>query len=549
MWLLCALASHAAAAGERPSVLLLVAEDLSPRIGAFGDAVARTPHLDRLAAEGTRFPNAFTTSGVCAPSRAALVTGMHQIAIGAQHMRASSRPAGGYLAVPPPEVKAFPELLRRAGYFTLTSLKLDYQFSGALPDSGPFTIWDAEGFEPSWEERPEGTPFFALLNFGETHESGQLSPLGSWPHGATHLAMQLLRAWHYGLDDGEGPIAPAQVALPRYYPDTPVVRAALARHYNQIARMDAAVGAVLARLAREGLADSTIVVFTTDHGDALPRAKRELFDSGIRVPMIVRWPARWRPEGLAPGGVDERLVSFVDLAPTILEWAGAERPAWLHGRSLSRLGEDPQRYVFAARDRIDEVQDRQRAVRDERFKYVRSWHPELPGGHPLAFRDDLELMRELRAHHESGALDGEQRQWFEPPGAERLFDTWADPDELRDLSRSPAHAHDLARLRAALDAWLARVGDASEEPEDAMVARFAPGGERPVTAEPKIERASGRIAITCETPGASIGFRDGTGPWRLYVAPFDARPGTRITAKAVRYGFYESAPATLAVVD
>ena len=509
--------------------------------------MARTPNLDRLAAEGVRFTNVLTTAGVCAPSRAALITGMHQISIGGQHMRTSTRPAGGYLAVPPPEVKAFPELLRRAGYYTLTSLKLDYQFSEVLPGTGPFTIWDAEGFAPSWRERPAGKPFFAMINPGQTHESGLFQPLGRWPHSVSHLAMQLVRAWQYGLDDGEGPVTPEQVAVPRYYPDTPVVRADIARHYNNIARMDAEVGAVLARLEADGLADSTIVVFTTDHGDALPRAKRELFDTGIRVPLIVRWPAHWRPEGLAPGSVDERLVSFVDLAPTILEWAGAERPAYLHGRSLSQLRESPQRYAFASRDRIDEVEDRQRAVRDERFEYIRSWRPDLPGGHRLAFRDDLELMRELRALYEAGALDLLQRQWFEPPGEERLFDTLADPDELHDLSADPAHAAVLARLRTALDAWLVRVGDWSEETEDAMVARFQPAGVRPVTDTPGLQLEASRIAITCATPGASIGYREGDGPWLLYVAPIDARPGATVTAKAVRYGWEESEPAALSV--
>ena len=539
VWLLGAwlLAAPPAAAAERPNILLFVAEDLSARIGAFGDPVARTPHLDRLAREGVRYPNTFTTAGVCAPSRAALVTGVHQISIGAQHMRTSSRPAGGYTSVPPPEIKAFPELLRAAGYYTFVSQKLDYQFSGVFNGSGPFTIWDAEGVE-GWEGRPAGAPFFGMINLQETHESGVFQPLGAWPHSGMHLLMQLIRAYQYGFSPPTDATDPALVALPPYYPDTPPLRQDLARHYDNIARMDAHVGEVLARLEADGLADSTIVVWTTDHGDGLPRAKRELYDSGIQVPMIIRWPEALRPAGLALGGVEERLVSLVDLAPTILAWAGVEPPTWLHGR---RLGGEARRYVYASRDRIDEVPDRQRSVRDARFKYIRSWYPEQPGGHRLAFRDNLDGMRELWSLRDAGQLDAAQSRWFEPPGRERLFDLEQDPHELRDVSADPARGADLARMREALDTWLDGVGDASEQPEGVMVASFWPGGEQPVTPAPSLEVDSGRVVIRATEPGASLGYRLDDGAWKLYDGAFVAPAGTgAVHAKAVRYGWQES---------
>lgn len=539
-WVLgvAALASPALGAG-RPNLLLFVAEDLSPRIGAFGDPVASTPHIDRLAREGVRYPNTFTTAGVCAPSRAALITGVHQISIGAQYMRASTRPAGAYTSVPPPEVKAFPELLRASGYYTFVNQKLDYQFSGVFTGSGPFTIWDAEGTE-SWRGRPDGAPFFGMINLGETHESAVFRPLGSWPHSGMHFLMQLVLAYQYGIHElwgRQGSTDPASLSLPPYYPDAPAVREDVARHYDNIARMDAHLGEILARLEADGLADSTIVVFTTDHGDGLPRAKRELYDSGIRVPLVVRWPESLRPAGALPGTVDERLVSFVDLAPTILAWAGAAPPAFLHGRSLAAASRS---YVFASRDRIDEVPDRQRAVRDARFKYIRSWYPEQPGGHRLAFRDNLESMRELWKLRDEGRLDAAQSLWFEPPGPERLFDLEKDAYELHDVASEPAYAQDLLRLRAALDAWLARVGDTSEQAEDDMVASFWPAGEQPVTDAPVLEVSSGRVSIRAPNAGASIGYRVGDGDWQLYTGPFAAPPGARITAKAVRYGWKES---------
>lgn len=521
----------------RPNVLLLVAEDLGPRIGTFGDEVARTPNLDRLAREGVRYPNTFTTSGVCAPSRASLITGMHQAFLGAQHMRASSRPKGGYRSVPPADVKAFPEQLRTAGYYTFVTEKLDYQFSGPDTGSGPFTIWDAEDDPALWRNRDPGQPFFGMLNFLETHETGVMRPLGSWPHGLLHLGIQLWRAWRFGPPGGADPTPPEAVTVPPFYPDTPIVRADISRHYDNIHQMDAAVGEVLTRLAADGLADSTIVIWTTDHGDGLPRAKRELYDSGIRVPMIIRWIDAWRPPGAVPGSVDEQLISFVDLAPTVLDLAGVAPPDSLHGRSFASGPSSPREYVYAARDRMDEVSDRQRAVRDRRFKYIRSDHPELPGSHPLAFRENLDTMRELRRLHESGALDDAQEVWFEPPGRERLFDTLADPWELRDLASNPAYAAVLSRMRSELDSWLERIGDTREIPEDEMVARFRPRGEPEVTPAPAIAVVGRRVVIRSETPGTSLGYRIGAGRWRLYAEPFDAPFGSSVRAKAVRYGW------------
>ena len=205
-----------------------------------------------------------------APSRAAHILGMYQISTGTQHMRASGAPGGGYRAVPPARAKAYPELLRAAGYYTYTDHKLDYQFSGTLWNSGPFTIWDDEGFGTHWRERPADAPFFGFVNFNVTHESGVFTPLGNWPHSVVHFGSQLIRALTSPDIELDNPTRPEQVVLPPYYPDTPTVRADLARHYDNIAIMDAQVGELLASLEEDGLADSTIVIWTTDHGDGLP---------------------------------------------------------------------------------------------------------------------------------------------------------------------------------------------------------------------------------------------------------------------------------------
>ena len=536
-----ALPAHSTEQAGRPNILVLMAEDMSARVGAFGDPVARTPNIDRLAQQGVRYPNTFTTAGVCAPSRAAHITGMHQIAMGGQHMRTSTYPDGGYLAVPPAEVKAYPELLRREGYFTWTDVKLDYQFSGSVFSSGPFTIWDAQDRDAHfrWRDRQPGQPFYGLVNFAVTHESGIFQPLGNWPNSMSHFVMQVMRALLAPDAPEMPPTDPETIVLPPYLPDVPAVRADIARHYDNIAIMDWEVGQILAGLEADGLAESTIVIWTTDHGDGLPRSKRELYDTGIKVPMVIRWPEKYRPAGVPAGAVDMRMVSFVDLAPTILRLAGAELPDYLQGRDLSHS--EPRQYIFASRDRIDEVPDRQRAVRDRQYKYVRSWYPDLPGGHPLKFRDNLDMMQAMWSLLEEGKLNEQQRLWFEPSGKERLFDLDVDPWELNDLAGDPEYAQVLTRMRGALETWRNEVGDWSDEPEAQMVARFQPKGETPVTAAPSVSFAQQGMVLSSQTEGASLGYSlDEGDSWQLYVDPVAVPSGSVVIAKAVRYGFEES---------
>jgi arylsulfatase A-like enzyme len=539
--LLAALAmAPAAGAVERPNILLIVAEDLSPRIGAYGDPVAATPAVDELAREGTRFSRAFTTSGVCAPSRAAIILGVHQNTWGAGHMRASR---GGYTAVPPAHWKAFPELLRAAGYHTVNSGKTDYQMSRRFPGGvfgGPDSIWDESDGE-DWRGREPGQPFFAYLTLLSTHESQV------WPTWRVRSWIQLVLApgrirnhlaWRHTTD-------PASLMLPPYYPDTPTVRADLARHYNNIARMDRQLEAILARLVADGLADDTLVIFMSDHGDGLPRAKRWLYDSGLRVPFIVRWPGR-----VAAGAVNEELVSGVDLAPTLLSLAGVPVPEHMQGRIF--LGPDAQPeqpYVYAARDRMDEQPDAVRAARDRRFKYIRNLQAERPYVLDIAFRDQMPMMQEMRSLAAEGRLEGAPALWFRPRrDPEELYDTAADPHEVRNLAADPQHAAVLTRMRAELDRWLAASGDLGLLPEDELRRRFWPEGREPVTAAPAFERAAdARLALRCETPGASIEVRRDGGPWRLYTGPTPAPPGARLTARAVRYGWKRSDEVSLQV--
>jgi arylsulfatase A-like enzyme len=529
----------ASGAGEQPpNILLIVAEDMSARVGAYGDAVARTPSIDSLAREGVRYTNAFAAAGVCAPNRSALITGVYPMSMGTQHMRTSQ---AGYEAVPPPGVKAFPELLRRAGYATANVAKTDYQFGE------PFTVWDVNvgGFaEPPdlavWRRLPGEKPFFAMVNLMSTHES-RLAIEGTGADGRFGEMLQAIVATRR--ETVEEVTDPDDVAVPPYYPDTSTVRASIARHYDNIHFMDGEVGRILANLEADGLADETIVIWTTDHGDGLPRAKRAVYDSGLHVPLIIRYPDS-RGEGTARND----LVSVIDLAPAILALAGVEAPDFVQGRNF--LAGPPREYVHAGRDRMDDVSDRVRAVRDGRYKYIRNYMPEAAYFRPLTFRDMFPVMQALWADRDAGTLAPRQAFYFTAPRpAEELYDTTKDPHEVRNLAGNSDHAETLARLRAEMDRWLAAVGDRSAEPETEMVASMWPGGEQPATAAPEVMvRVDGdgprHVALGSETPGASVGYRivdsEPNRGWQLYTRPVTLLPGAVIEAKAIRYGYAES---------
>ena len=541
-----ARAQPATNAAGRPNIVLLMAEDLSPRLGSYGDAVAHTPHLDRLAAEGTRYTHVFAAAGVCAPSRAAIILGVRQNRFGAGHMRA---PQGGYVAAPPTGWKAFPELLRAAGYYTVNSGKTDYQMSQRLGGAwgGPFTLWDRDGAVGAgflsgppidWNGRAPGQPFFAYVTLGETHES-QVWPTWQLGDRFFHWLMLPMRVRNHARWEHE--TDPARVVVPPYYPDVPEVRGDLARHYNNVAVMDARAGEVLGALEREGLAERTVVIFTSDHGDGLPRAKRWLYDSGIGVPLLVRWPGH-----IDAGSVSDELVSLVDLAPTLLELAGAPVPGHMEGRAFfGPARKPPPAHVYAARDRMDESSDTVRAVRDARFAYIRNLRPELPYQLPNSFGEQMPSLRVMKRLHAEGKLGGPPALWFRAQRpAEELYDTAADPHQVHDLAGDPSYAADLTRLRTELDRLLASGDDLGLLPEEELRRRFWPDGVQPVTATPEISVASDgpspRVTLACATEGASLGYRVDDGPWRLYSGPLPLAAGARVTAKAVRYGWQES---------
>jgi N-sulfoglucosamine sulfohydrolase len=532
-------------AAKRPNILLLMAEDLSPRIGAFGDDVAVTPNIDELASEGIRFTGAFTTSGVCAPSRSSIITGMYQQSIGAQHMRSHNFSKAKYAAVPPVYAKAFPEHLRAQGYFTFNTNKLDYQFSKIKPKSGPFTIWDADvvgDFE--FSELPTDKPFFGYMNFLGSHESG-LFTRGAMPQSLAHLTGQIMQTYlHWNTEDK---VQSSDVKVPPYYPDNAVVRKDIARHYNNIITVDRELGEVREKLKEAGFEENTIIIWTTDHGDGLPRAKRSLYDSGIKVPLIIYWPEGLRPDHIKVGGVENRLVSLIDLGPTILSLAGVAVPPNMQGLPFEGVERSaPREYVYAASDRMNEVADYQRAIRDQRFKYIRSYNIQA-GGYHLGYRDQLNIMKELWRAKDAGELNEVQMQWFLPRAEEMLFDTWTDPHEINNLAADPDYFVALKRMRKGYSDFKDRVPDLSEEPESDIAERFWPGGVQPQTPMPIMKTDGMQLFIKPANEKDSIGYRINDQPWFLYTEPLALNDGDKVRAKAVRYGWSESELAELII--
>jgi len=440
--LLAAAVTGSAAEAARLNILWLIAEDTGPSAYSCygGQPAARTPAIDRLAAEGVRYTRFYTTAPVCSPSRSAFNTGMYQTTIGAhQHRTPEKRPL-------PEGVRTLPEWFRAVGYHTANVR----EFPSAMNLRGAGkTDWNFISNEQPlydgdrWEDLARRQPFYAQINFQETHRD-------------------------FG---GEGATDPAQVVLPPYYPDHPAIRKDYADYLDSARRLDGKIARILARLEEEGLAANTLVLFMGDNGEAHIRGKQFCYEEGLRVPFIVRWPTgRPAPAGYRAGSVEARLLEAIDVAPTLLSLAGAALPTKMQG--VAFLGDKegpPKSHVFGARDRCDETAMRIRTVRDSRYRYILTFTPEIPLLAPNAYKArQYPAWTLVPRLHAEGRLDQVQANLCAPrQPEEQLFDLETDPHEIRNLSDSsdPVHATALRRLRAELAAWIERTDDQGRFPE------------------------------------------------------------------------------------
>jgi uncharacterized sulfatase len=498
-------------AADQPNILWISIEDTGQEVAPY-DLLAVTPNIGRLAAEGVTFLNAFSHAPVCAPTRSGIITGMYPTSMGTQHMRSDM--------VPPSYVKAFPEYLRRQGYYTTNNAKTDYNFPS------PATAWDESSRQAHWKHRPDREqPFFAVFNLNSTHESA------------------IRRQYEARMADPKNKIHDAsKLILPPYYPDTPKVREAWAAYYDIVTMTDERIGELLQEIDDAGLRESTIVVFWGDHGVGLARGKRWLYDSGVKVPLIVRWPGE-----IEPGSVRTDLVQFLDLAPTMVSLSGGDKPDYMQGRIfLGAHAEPAPERIFHARDRMDERFDMIRAVRDQRYKYIRNFESHKPWVQFMRTPSQGPLYQELGRLKDEGGLDELTGLFMrETKPYEELYDTLVDPYEMHDLAGDPAYAERLEAMRGQLVDWMRRTGDKGLIPEPELLRTMYPHNERETAAPPKaVKTSDGRVALTAPD-GASIGytFEEGGEPrWMVYTEPLAIPAGKTLRAIAVRLGFHDSAP-------
>ena len=527
------------AMNKMPNILWIVTEDISPTLSFYGDHTAKTPNLDALAKESMVYDNAFAVVGVCGPSRSAIITGMYPTSIGTMHMRTGkdihswgkrtySKDAnktdleGGtiieYSAVIPDEVKCYTEYLRAAGYYCTNNQKTDYQFAA------PVTAWDENHNKAHWRNAPKDQPFFSVFNIGTTHES-QL-----WKNSNLPLTVN-----------------PNEVNVPPYLPDNEATRNTIARHYSNVELMDAEVGAFIKQLKDDGLYDNTIIFFYSDHGGPLPRQKREIYDSGLKVPFMIK--------GInTESGRTDRLISFVDLAPTMLSLAGVNPPEYMEGQAfLGDFDTEKRTYVFGSSDRFDEYTDRIRALRNKQFLYLRNDYPELLKYKDVAYRKNIEMMPVFLNLKDEHKLNSIQNLWFQTKTKEELYDCEKDPHNINNLAEDPAYAYVLTEMREALEGHLKNRNDYGLIPESEMVKTMWPDFEQPITNSVSLNAVDisegKKIALSTKTKGASIAYIISNQPdqkfdfnsgWKLYTEPVALEKGQTLYAIAQRIGFRES---------
>lgn len=439
-------------AAEKPNILWFVVDDMSANFSCYGETAIRTPHVDRLAREGTKFTHAFVTAPVCSPCRSALITGMYQTSIGAHHHRSGRGVEKIHL---PAGVEPVPVLFQRAGYYTCIGSGLPgigragKQRGGGLGKTDYNFEWDASMYNGAdWSARQPGQPFFM-----------QVQLAGGKLRGGNDASAQKLSA--RAQQEFGAAVQPVEVALPPYYPRDPVLLRDWAAYLDAVRFTDKHVGDVLARLEREQLLDNTWVIFMTDHGISHARGKQFLYDEGTHIPLVVRGP------GIAKGNVREDLVEHIDVAAISLAAAGIAIPRTMQGRDVFANDYGKREAVFAARDRCDETVERIRSVRTEQFLYIRNFYPARPHLQPNAYKDGKDIVQVLRSLHQAGKLDDLANQLLFSPTrpAEELYEWTTDRWQIKNLATNPTYRSTLESLRARLDRWMIETNDHGPESE------------------------------------------------------------------------------------
>ena len=505
-----------------PNIIWLVAEDQSPEwFPMYGNNTIRLPNLEALAKDGVLFTNAYSPVPVCAPARSAIITGMYPTTLGTHNMRThapgrrpGTKPYAPILDIPsyspivPDGVKMFTEYLRKKGYYTANGPKEDYNFQKTD------AAWDESSKQRHWRKRKEGQPFFTVFNFSVCHES-QI-----WKRGKDSLFVD-----------------PAKLDVPPYFPDNDTVRHDLAVNYSNLRRLDDQIGEVLKDLKEDGLYKNSIIFFYGDHGGPFPRHKRALYETGTKVPMTIKFA-----KNKNAGSTDDRFISFIDLAPTVLSMAEIEPPKVMQGKAQFGKFDAKQKakYTFHTADRFDAIYDRLRAVRSERYKYIKSFNTNLSHALPVAYREQMPLMRDLRSLYEQGKLNEQQARWLHPSKPEEeLYDLQNDPYELNNLAGLTEMQDTLLHFRKVLNDWMQETNDLGRIPESDLIAKWLPEGKQPKLGPLQMQETDFGIELISSKSDATLVWKQPKDSvWNVYTNPL---PKTNsFEAKAERIGYLDS---------
>lgn len=505
------------AAEKQPNFLIIVCEDISPYLGCFGDSVAMTPNLDRFAQDAIRHNRMFTCIGVSAPSRYSLITGRYPSADGANYMR-SNYFNKEFSCVPPAGVKCYTEMLRQKGYYCTNNAKTDYQFSA------PRSAWDEQGNKAHWKNAPTDQPFLSIFNLNITHESF------IWKNSDKPLS-----------------VSSDAVKIAPYHPDNQISRHDYAVMYSNIQKMDQQFMQLLNELEKSDRANNTIVIFYSDNGGPLPRAKRELMDSGTRVPFMIRFP-----DCRLGGTITNEMNMFVDIPATILSLARINPPANIHGRAMygDYKERSTRKYVFGATDRFDEQVEKRGSLRSERYLYIRNYMPRQSVYRPVAFRLAMPMMRNMLELRDQGNLTKEQMAWFDEHQPEEfLFDCQKDPHQINNLSDKKEYQSVLTQMRKAYQKeWIKTYNQEWEKyPEDYFISRMWPEGKKPKAELPRLKQKKGKVLVENDLTVYSAiyqinakGINGQSSHWHIYKAPIALQKGEVLTIRLERIGYQAS---------
>ena len=429
----------------RPNILWITCEDLSPILGCYGDKIAKTPNIDLFAQNAVRFSNAYASAPICTPARSSLITGVYASSMGTHHLRG---------VVPKSDkIKCFTEFLRKQGYYCTNNVKEDYNFIT------PEEAWDESSDSAHWRNRKQGQPFFSVFNFMMTHQS------------QTRYGVEKLNEINMALNEKDR-ITPDDVEIPPYYPDTPIVRNNIAALYTQAHMMDKKFQEIINQLEEDGLRENTIIFFYSDHGTGLPRGKGYLHDTGIKVPLIIEFPEKYKHYSPAKAGsFSDELVNFIDFPPTVLSLIGIDPPKYMQGNPfLGQYRKNSNDHVISIRDRRDEVLMFSRSIRTDKYHYIRNFLPHRPRMQRNFYSEITPIRQELRLLDKLGLLQPNEDWLMEDSiPVDELYDTEDDPHELINLAHEEEYQEIMELLKSNLFSWMVKTKDLGLVPEHEMI--------------------------------------------------------------------------------